>query len=442
MFTYLSDNKLFNETQHGFRGGRSCLSALLDVFDNIMNMLGKDPSVDMVYLDFAKAFDKVDHGILLHKLKDLRITGKLGVWFFHFLSNRSHFVRLPGGVSNDHPVISGVPQDTVLGPLLFLITISDINKDISSSKLMSFADDTRIYSKIADVSNCDNLQYDLNMIYDWAITNNMFFNAQKFHYVSFNTDPTGNKCNVYVNPKMDIIPHSSNVQDLGITMSSDCTFNVHINSLSKRCKNLTGWILRTFISRDKLTMLTLFKALVLSRLDYGSQLWSPHKICQINQIEKIQRAFTKHITGMYDLPYTKRLKMLNLNSLHITRRRERYCIIYLWKILEGLVPNFSDPIVCSFSDRRGRSCIVSHVNPGRQGTLAFNSFRWRSVRIFNRLPDHIRNISACSIDRFKSQLDRYLRTIPDLPSQPGYNNSLDGGDGIQRWTLRDGLAAE
>ena len=92
------------------------------------------------------------------------------------------------------------------------------------------------------------------MIYDWAITNNMFFNAQKFHYVSFNTDPTGNKCNVYVNPKMDIIPHSSNVQDLGITMSSDCTFNVHINSLSKRCKNLTGWILRTFISRDKLTM--------------------------------------------------------------------------------------------------------------------------------------------------------------------------------------------
>ena len=103
--------------------------------------------------------------------------------------------------------------------------------------------------------------------------------------------------------------------------------------------------------------------------------------------------------------------MLNLNSLH--RRRERYCIIYLWKILEGLVPNFSDPIVCSFSNRRGRSCIMSHVNPGRQGTLAFNSFRWRSIRIFNRLPIHIRNISACSIDRFKSQLNRYLRTILD-----------------------------
>ena len=119
MFTYLSDNELFNENQHSFRGGCSCLSALLDVFDNIMNMLGKDPSVDMVYLDFAKAFDKVDNGILLHKFKDLGITGKLGVCFFHFLSNRSHFVRLPGSVSNDHPVISRVPQGTVQCPFYF-----------------------------------------------------------------------------------------------------------------------------------------------------------------------------------------------------------------------------------------------------------------------------------------------------------------------------------
>ena len=116
------------------------------------------------------------------------------------------------------------------------------------------------------------------MIYDWAITNNKFFNAQKFHYVSFNTDPTGNKCNVYVNPKMDIISHSPNVQYLGITMSSDCTFNVHINSLSKCCKNLTGWILRTFISRDKLTMLTLFKALVFIKV----RLWIPAMVSSQN----------------------------------------------------------------------------------------------------------------------------------------------------------------
>ena len=124
-------------TQHGFRSGRSCLSALLDVFDDLMHMLSSDTTVDMIYLDFSKAFDKVDHGVLLHKLKDLGITGKLGIWFFQFLTNRTHYVGIPGGISKDSPVLSGVPQGTVLGPLLFLIMISDINKGTTSSKLFT-----------------------------------------------------------------------------------------------------------------------------------------------------------------------------------------------------------------------------------------------------------------------------------------------------------------
>ena len=137
----------------------------------------------MIYPDFSKAFDKVDHGILLHKLRDLGITGRLGLWFFHFLNNRQHYVRMPGGISQPHPVLSGVPQGTV--PLLFLIMIIDIDKGISpSSKQVSFADDTRVYSCINDIEICDQLQIDLNSVYDWAHVNNMFFNAQKFNYVS------------------------------------------------------------------------------------------------------------------------------------------------------------------------------------------------------------------------------------------------------------------
>ena len=104
-------------------------------------------------------------------------------------------------------------------------------------------------------------------------------------------------------------------------------------------------------------MMTLFKSLVHPRLDYGSQLWSPHLVKNIDQLEKNQRSFTKHITGMQSLEYSERLASLKLYSLQ--RRRERYCIIYVWKIIEGLVPNFSKPIVCSYSERRGRSCIIS-----------------------------------------------------------------------------------
>ena len=168
---------------------------------------------------------------MLHKLKDLGITGKLGIWFFQFLTNRTHYVRIPGGISKDSPVLSGVPQCTVLGPLLFLIMISDINKGITSSKLVSFADDTRVYSNIAEADDCDHPQYDLNSIYNWAVHNNMFFNSEKFNYISFGSSLSFNSYNVYANSNMEIINPSDNVLDLGIFMSSNCSFEFHLQNL-------------------------------------------------------------------------------------------------------------------------------------------------------------------------------------------------------------------
>ena len=135
---FLESKNLLNPSQHGFRAKRSCLSALLDVYDNILESLTQGATcVDMVYLDFAKAFDKVDHGILFHKLRDLGITGRLGMWFFNFLSDRSQFVRVRGGCSSVAPVVSGVPQGTVLGPLLFLILMTDISTN-ATSPIVSF----------------------------------------------------------------------------------------------------------------------------------------------------------------------------------------------------------------------------------------------------------------------------------------------------------------
>ena len=134
---------------------------------------------------------------------------------------------------------------------------------------------------------------------------------------------------------------------------------------------------------------------------------------------------------MQSIEYSERLVSLKLSSLQ--RRRERYCNIYVWKIIEGLVPNFSKPIVCSYSERRGRSCIISHVNLGRLGSLAYNS-------IFNAMPKYIRCISSCSVVSFKSKLEFYLKNIVDLPGRPGFSNSLDSGDILQWWTLREDLA--
>ena len=115
---------------------------------------------------------------------------------------------------------------------------------------------------------------------------------------------------------------------------------------------------------------------------------------------------TKHITGMNYMSYHERLKSLGLYSLQ--KRREGYCIIYILKIIEGLTLNFSNPITSIFSGRRGMSCVISHVNIGRVGTLAYNSFRWQSIHLFNGLPMHLRSISSCPVLLFKTQLDIFL----------------------------------
>ena len=138
------------------------------VYDDLMLMFTESScSVDMIYLDFSKAFDKVDHGVLLHKLRDMGITGNLGIWFHSFLSNCYHFVRLPGGSSTTSPVIliSGVPHGTVMDPLLFLIQMSDIEIGVLNAKVVSFADDTRLYSKISHVEDCNSLQSYLNCVF-------------------------------------------------------------------------------------------------------------------------------------------------------------------------------------------------------------------------------------------------------------------------------------
>ena len=194
--------------------------------------------------------------------------------------------------------------------------------------------------------------------------------------------------NVYTNPNLEILSPSMNVLDLGIYMPGDCTFNYHISSLSKKCANLSGWILRTFYTRDCITMLTLFKLIVLSVM-------VPISDQTYNSTREDTPVIHQHITGMNDMPYHERLKSLGLYTLQ--RRRERYCIIYIWKIIEGLAPNFSNPITSIFSGRRGRSYVISHVNVCRIGTLSYNSFRWRSIRLFNTLPMHLRSISSCSI---------------------------------------------
>jgi hypothetical protein len=431
---YLENNNLFNESQHGFRSGRSCLSALIDIFDQILLDTSCAPKegVDSIYLDFAKAFDRVDHGVLLHGLRSLGVAGELGTWISAFLTGRLQSVRIPGGVSSPSQVRSGVPQGTVLGPVLFVILMTNINRDVNFAKVCSFADDTRLFGK-AGFANL--IQDDLDKVYKWAVDNNMAFNSSKFESMNFSMD-SAQKQPVYKDSEGQLIPFSDTVKDLGILMSDDCTFGPHIHALVNRCSKLAGWILRIFRSRDQQTMTTLWRSLITSRLDYGSQLWSPYKSGEIGMLERIQASFTKRIDGCSHLSYPERLQKLKLYSLE--RRRDRYTVIYTWKILENKVPNLHPRITSRSSDRRGGLVTMPHLPAGGIGTLMRNSFRWRGARLFNELPASLRNISNCSIDAFKLKLDKYLYNISDHPGESYQQNSLDSRIREKRWTLRVG----
>ena len=212
LVNFLDENNVFNQNQHGFRIGRSCLSQLLSHYDKIISLLENGFNVDTVYLDFAKAFDKVDHTIVLKKLSLVGVRGKVLQWIESFLTSRTQRVMVNGVLSEPVPVTSGVPQGSVLGPLLFLILIGDIDKDLLACFISSFADDTRLSRAVADVRDASSLQTELNKVYQWAEDNNMLFNEKKFELLRYGADEVLKLSTSYTAPDGSIIPEKDHVR--------------------------------------------------------------------------------------------------------------------------------------------------------------------------------------------------------------------------------------
>ena len=203
-------------------------------------------------------------------------------------------------------------------------------------------------------------------------------------------------------------------------MSSSGSFKYHVDHATTKARQLCGWILRTFATRAVFPMMTLCKSLVLPHVDYCSQLWCPTNPGEISKMETIQRTFIRKIPSVRNLSYWEQLKYLKLFSLQ--RRRERYRIIYLWKILENQVPQIGE-LKAIIHKRNGRLCYMSNIKSSasaRIKTIRHGSFSIHAPQLFNSLPKDIRNISGCSVDVFKRELDKYLQRIPDEPLIKGY----------------------
>ena len=424
---YLEENNLMNETQHGFRTGRSTITQLLNYYDSIMTMLEEGCSVDSIYLDFSKAFDKVDHNILLAKITNLGIGGKIHAWIATFLKHRHQSVRVEGYLSEKVWVKSGVPQGSVLGPLLFLIMMYDINKNIIDSTLSSFADDTRLWRKIRNLQEANELQNDLSKLYEWAQINNMDFNPEKFEGMSYGLDEEQS----YKAPDSTTIKQLNVVKDLGIYMAEDMQFKQHIRNIVAKGQRMVGWILRTIKSRNAQHMKTFLKTLVISQMEYCSILWSPSDQVSINLLESVQAKFTRRISSYqeYDdtlkMPvcikaYTERLADLKIYSLE--RRRERRQIQYIYKIIIGLLPNpgFSwnynirtkYRIEPKINKKQGWISRVRNSSFSVKGPLLFNSLHPQLRELEDTTKSKLQNVSI-----FKRKLDKYLKEIPDIPGR-------------------------
>ena len=313
----------------------------------------------------------------------------------------------------------------MLGPLLFLIYVADIDEELKSARASSFADDTRMVAKVSNDEDRENLQSDLNSIYRWAENNNMTFNSSKFNLMRYGQSSTQQAG--YISPENDSIEAVSYLRDLGITMSNTGMFDQHLADCCEKGNQMSGWITRTFSTRESGPMMTLFKAMVRPIIEYCCQIWCPKKQYQINMIESIQRHFTSKIYKLDGLPYIQRLGYLKIYSLE--RRREGYIIIYTWKIIEGLAPNLlgNDPIeLVEYSQRRGRFCRVPSLNTratAHMRTLKENSFSVNGPRLFNMMPRGLRDhvTSLCS---FKRKLDNFLATVVDDPMVVGGNSLL------------------
>ena len=278
LFDHLKSNDLLSEEQHGFREGRSCLTNLLTTLEDWTTYIDEGDCVDVAYLDFRKAFDLVSHKHLLLKLEKHGITGQIGQWIKAFLEHRKQRVVIRGFESDELDVLSGVPQGSVLGPILFLIFINDLPKCVNCP-ICLFADDSKMYCKVPRENNTkpelerahENLQEDLHEIHRWAEKWKMSFNVNKCKIMHLGYGNTKHEYNL----NGTVLLETEAEKDLGVIIDNKLKFEQHIKGIVAKANRMIGLIKISFESIDKEMFLNLYKTLIRPLLEYCVQVWSP-----------------------------------------------------------------------------------------------------------------------------------------------------------------------
>ena len=400
MVDFLVKHKLLNSSQHGFLKARSCLTNMLCFLEEITKWIDVGSPVDIIYLDFQKAFDKVPHQRLLLKLKAHGIGDSITDWIEQWLTDRRQRVVVDGEVSNWKSVLSGVPQGSVLGPILFLIYINDLDVSITSN-ILKFADDTKLFRKFNTDGDKQHLQNDLDRLVKWSEKWQMLFNFGKCKCLH-----TGHG-NLNVNYKLGDTALGTAVKekDLGVTISADMKVSEQCGIAASKGNQILGLNRRNITYKGKKLIIPLYKAIVRPHLEYCIQAWRPYRKKDIDTLERIQRRVTKMIPELRDLSYEERLKECGLTTLET--RRLRGDQIEVFKILNGYENIDRNMFFSLKKDSRTRGHEVKLVKDQCRLDIRKHSFSQRTINEWNKLSTDC--VTASSVNMFKNKVDTYLR---------------------------------
>ncbi|XP_075150870.1 uncharacterized protein LOC142224978 [Haematobia irritans] len=329
---------IFSVYQHGFMKGKSTSTNLLEFTSYIHDAFSRRNQVDVVYTDFSKAFDKVNHRLLLYKLSALGFPPALLCWISSYLSDRVQCVMFKGRTSRKISVTSGVPQGSHIGPVLFALYLDDLSSAIHHSNILMYADDVKLFSSISTTVDSCRLQGDLDLVVRWCDINGMCLNFGKCKKMTFFRS-NALLTEYYIdNVKLEDVQIFN---DLGVLFDRRLKFDSHVESIVSRAMSTLGFIKRWSREfNDPYLSKRIYTSLVRPILEYASVVWSPSYQCYVDRVESVQKRFLLFAlrglgwTDPLDLPpYVNRLKLIDLPTLE--RRRLVFDVIFISRLLKG-----------------------------------------------------------------------------------------------------------
>ena len=404
---HMKKNNLLSDKQYGFLAGRSTTLQLLRVLDDWTSAMDRGNMVDVIYVDFMKAFDSVPHQRLLNRVESYGIPNPVLGWVRSFLSGRTQRVSVRGNYSAEHEVTSGIPQGSVLGPTLFVLYINDLPDRVKD--LFLFADDVKIYREITPENQAQDvelLQQDAHQLEDWVEESLMRIHPEKCKTMTISSTgrSSGAVYTVTTNQHTMDINRVTEEKDLGITVDNSLSFDTHIDTVTNKANRMAGLIRRTFTHLDSKSFVLLFKALVRPVLEYGQAVWKPYLRKHINKLESVQRRATKQVPGMGNLEYPDRLRRLNLPTL--AYRRMRGDQIEIYKIISG---RYDTSITGNILTKSTNTRTRGHPHKLHKARCRLNT---RQNHLNNRVVNTWNALSAPSLHAFENRLDKYWLNHP------------------------------